>query len=168
MRRKLTALGLATALVGSGVVIGAMVPAASQQGGPTTIRLCDQDRTGYERDVNVGRRGFSPGDSAVFIDRLLNPVTGDRAGRLVGKVVFVKLFRQPQDARFIADVTVSLPRGKISLYGTARFREFRRGAKVAVVGGTGAYNRVRGAALLQQGRCRGRSGIRLTLNLYRQ
>lgn len=163
MRRKLMALGVVTALVGSGVVIGTMVPAASQQGG--TITVCDQNRTGYNKDISVGKKGFSPGDFSVFTDKLLNPQTGRGAGRLVGRAVIVKVLRKPNDALFIADLTTYFPKGKITWYGPGKFRGFRTGLKLAITGGTGIYNQARGGVIVKDAMCRGRRGLRLTFNL---
>lgn len=103
--------------------MGAVVPAASQQAEAFT--LCDQDVTGYERDIDVGREDFSPGDLFIFTDKLQNPRTGKRAARLEGKATYMKVRRR--DALFIADITTTFPNGKIRWYGSSWFRCFREG-----------------------------------------
>jgi hypothetical protein len=163
MRKKLVVLGVVTSLVGSGIVIGAMIPASSQEGG--TITVCDQDRRGFNKDIDVGKNGFSPGDYSVFRDKLLDTQTGNSAGGLVGRATFVKIFRKRNDGLFIADVTTHLRRGSITAYGTGKFRKFRTGLKFAITGGTGSYNQAQGAVLVKAGKCGGRPGVRLTFNL---
>jgi hypothetical protein len=163
MRKRLIVLGVVTSLIGSGVVIGAMIPASSQEGGNITV--CDQNRPGYNKDIDVGRNGFSPGDYSVFQDKLLNTQTGNGAGRLVGRLTFVKVFRKANDVLFIADITTQLRRGKISFYGAGRFGKFRTGLKLPVTGGTGAYSGAGGSVTGRNGKCDGKPGIRLTFNL---
>jgi hypothetical protein len=160
MSKRVAALSVATALVG-GVVVGAVVPASSQQ--TEAFTLCDQNRTGYERNIDVGREDFSPGDLFLFTDKLQNPRTGKGAARLVGKATYVKVRRR--DALFIADITTIFPNGKISWYGSSWFESFRAGAKFVVTGGTGSYRGAQGSVIVENGRCRGKRGLRLTFNL---
>jgi hypothetical protein len=163
MRKKLVVLGVVTSLIGSGVVIGAMVPASSQEGG--TIRVCDQNRPGYSKDIDVGRNGFSAGDYNLFRDRILSTQTGNSAGHVVGRVTFVKILYKPNDVRFILDFTTQLRRGKITVYGAGQFRKFRKGLKLPITGGTGAYSAAGGFVNVSNGRCGGKAGVRLVFNL---
>jgi hypothetical protein len=164
MRKRLTALGVASALVGSGVVIGLMVPASSQQGG-TTITACVRDRGGYTKDIDVGKKGFSAGDYLLESDPLRNPKSGTVVGHSVVKVTLVKRFRKRNDVLFIVDSTDRFAKGKISTYGYAKFSAVRKGVKIAIIGGTGIYNQARGAAFVKAGRCGGERGIRITYNV---
>jgi hypothetical protein len=158
-------LGVVTSLIGSGVVIGAMVPAASQQP-ETTFTLCDRNRGGYSKDIDVGKQGFSAGDYFVEVDTLRRPKSGAKVGRIVVKTTFVRVFRKQQDARFIVDFQATLPNGKITGYGSARFSSFQKGgSKFAITGGTGTYNEVRGGAIVRSGRCGGKAGVIITFNL---
>jgi hypothetical protein len=145
------------------VVVGAMLPAASQQ--DTTLALCDTNRSGYEKNVNTGKKGFSPGDGFVFSDPLLNRQSGNRAGRLVGQITFLRIFRQPQDVLFHAHVSIQFPKGKVTVFGHGKFRGLRNGFKLPITGGTGRYNGAGGNADIQSGKCRGKPGIRITLNV---
>jgi hypothetical protein len=99
MRNKFVVVGVMTALIGSGVVIGAMVPAASQQPG-TTFTVCDRNRGGYNREIDVGRNGFSAGDGILEVDTLRRPKSGAKVGRLV-----VRVFRRQQDSLVVGDFT---------------------------------------------------------------
>jgi hypothetical protein len=165
MRKKLVVLGVVTSLIGTGVVIGAMVPAASQQPG-TSFTLCDRNRGGYSKDIDVGKQGFSAGDYFVEVDTLRRPKSGAKVGRIVVKTTFVRVFRKQQDARFIADFQAAFPNGKITGYGSARFSSFQKGGSgFAITGGTGTYNEVRGGAIVRNGRCGGKAGVLITFNL---
>jgi len=163
MRKKLVGLGVVTSLIGSGLVIGAMIPASSQEG--QTITVCDQNREGYNKDINVGKKGFSAGDYSLFRDKLWDTETGNRSGRLMGRLTFVKVLRKANDVFFILDITTHLPGGEITVYGDGKFGGFRNGLKFAITGGTGSYNQAQGAVLAKFGRCDGKAGIRLTFNL---
>ena len=165
MRKKFVVLGVVTALIGSSVVIGAMVPAASQQQG-TTFTVCDRNRGGYNKDVDLGKKGFSPGDQFLEIDTLRRPKSGAKVGKLVVRGSFVRIFRKRDDALFIVDFTATFRNGKISGYGYTRFSNFQaQGGKFAVVGGTESYNDVRGAVVVKSGQCGGKPGTRITFNL---
>jgi hypothetical protein len=164
MRKGLAALGVASALVGSGVVIGVMVPASSQQGG-ATITACVRNRGGYTKNVDVGKKRFSAGDYLLETDPLRNPESGKVVGHSVVKLTFVKLFPKRNDVLFIVDSTDRFAKGKISTYGYGRFSAGRKGLKIAIIGGTGIYNQARGAALVKFGRCAGKPGTRITYNL---
>jgi hypothetical protein len=165
MRKKLVVLGVVTALIGSGVVLGAMVPAASQQPG-TTFTVCDRNRGGYNKDVDLGKKGFSAGDQFLEVDTLRRLKSGAKVGRLVVRGSFVRVFRKQQDALFIVDFTATLRNGKVSGYGYTRFSKFEReGGKFAIVGGTGSYNDVRGAVVVTGGRCGGKPGAHIRFNL---
>jgi hypothetical protein len=111
MRKKLVLLGVVTSLIGSGVVIGAIVPAASQQPG-TRFTVCDRNRGGYSKDVDLGKKGFSAGDQSMEVDTLRRPKTGAKVGRLVVSGTFVRVFRKPQDALFIVNFTATFRNGK--------------------------------------------------------
>lgn len=160
--------GLASALFASGLTAGALVPAASQDATTTTFTYCDKDKVSFDHVVNEGRKKFGPGDWAVFTAPQFSTTTGKKVARHFGRFTFVKP-RGERDGHFIIDVTVVLPKGKVTVYGAARFsQEEGRGAKFAVTGGTGAYRNVRGALIAQRGKCRGARGTRLTYNLVLQ
>jgi hypothetical protein len=140
-----------------------MIPASSQEDG--TITGCDHNRPGYTKNIDVGKKGLSPDDYEVFRDKLLDTQTGNGADRLVGRLTFAKNLPKANDAIFIVDVTTQLRAGKITAYGSGRFRALRKGLKFAITGGTGDYNDARGAVLVKGGGCGGKEGTRLTFNL---
>jgi hypothetical protein len=169
MRKRLVALGVSATLVGSGVVIGAMVPALPQQQGTTTFTVCEQFRTEYLKEIDVAKKGFSAGDTILFANRVVNPQTGKGRGRLVGKAVIIRRFLKREDASFIADFSFLFPKGKVSLYAAGQESDLlRRQAKFGITGGTGSYSRVRGEVVSEFGKCRGKRGARYTLNFVRQ
>lgn len=161
-------IGFASALFASGLLAVALVPAASQDATATTFTYCEKGKVGFEHFINEGRKKFGPGDWSVFTAPQFSPKTGKKVARHFGRFTFVK-HRGERDGYFIIDVTVVLPKGKVTVYGASRFsQETGRGAKFAVTGGTGAYNNVRGAVISRRGKCDGARGTRLTYNLVTQ
>jgi hypothetical protein len=124
------------------VVAGAMVLGAalfetwdSEAGtGPATIRLTDR-QTSYER-VDIGPRGRSAGDteieSALVYNRRITP-------RALGHVEFICSYTIGLNRNCRG--TLFMPKGKIVVGGTMRYRQFY---ELAVLGGTGLYDNARG------------------------
>ena len=134
-----------------GLVFGGMaLPASSQgPGGRTTITIFDPNRTDYSKDVNVGRKGFSPGDWNVSIEKALDPETCEPAGRAVIRFTVVRLVGD-NNADFIVDFTYLRSDGKITAYSAGRFSDFENGFAFPVTGGAGAYKDATGEVTIQE------------------
>ena len=132
-------------------VVGSAVPVNSQQPAERqTITVFDPNKTEYERFVNEGRNGLSPGDQILFVDKQLDPETCERVGSLTGRLQIVKTISD-QNARFMGDFTVKLAGGKIVASGAAWFTEFEGADPVfAVTGGTETYKDVSGEVSFQE------------------
>ena len=143
-------VGVVAAVATLGVV-GSAVPVQSQQPAERqTITFFDPNRTEYERFVNEGRRGLSPGDVILFVDKQLDPETCDRLGSLTGRLQIIKTISD-RDARFSGEFTVTLAGGKIVAGGAARFSEFAGTDPVfAVTGGTETYRDASGEVSFQE------------------
>ena len=102
--------------------------------GPATIRITDR-QTSFER-VDVGRRGRSAGDmevvNALVFNRRITP-------RALGHVEFVCTYTVGINRTCRG--TLFMPRGKIVVGGTMRYRQFY---ELAILGGTGLYDNARG------------------------
>jgi hypothetical protein len=98
------------------------------------IRITNS-QTGYER-VDIGSRGTSPGDLEIIAQSLYNRRLTTRS---IGHADLVCTFINKR-ARSCRG-TYFLPRGKIVVGGSLRFRQFY---ELAVLGGTGLYNNARG------------------------
>jgi hypothetical protein len=125
----------------SGLIVGSAIPVASQQPPErTTLTFFDPRRTDYDKFVNAGRRGFSPGDVLLFIEKLRDPETCDPAGRIIGKFTVSKLVGR-QNAFFQLDFGFRLPDGTITGYHAGKFSDFESETRnrIAVTGGTDAY-----------------------------
>jgi hypothetical protein len=86
--------------------------------------------------VDIGRRGTSPGDIEVISQSLFNRrVTTKSIGH--SDLVCTFIDTRARSCRG----TYFLPRGKIMVGGSLRFRQFY---ELAVLGGTGLYNNARG------------------------
>ncbi len=149
------AAAVAAALAGS-------LSAASQQPGRETFSLCTQEQSGFDRMIDVGRKGFSPGDYSVGVKPLFDAATGARKGRLVSTFTFVQPIGK-NGGRGYVEGTHELADGKITFYGSFSFSD--DDVAFAVTGGTGAYSGVRGTVTDSPGRCRGKKGGRMTYAL---
>jgi hypothetical protein len=102
--------------------------------GPSVIRITNR-QVEYER-VDVGTQGTSAGDIEVINQSLFNRRLTTRS---IGHSDLVCTFLNAR-ARSCRG-TYFLPRGKIVVGGSLRFRQFY---ELAVLGGTGIYNNARG------------------------
>ena len=129
MRRIVAAVGVATLGVASLAVQG------SAATGPAQIRITTtQLRSAY---VDVGPRGRSVGDMEVYSGALYNRrITGKSIGRT--ELVCTNTFSGVRSCRG----SYTLPKGKLVVGGTLRYRELYQ---LAVLGGTGLYDNARGS-----------------------
>jgi hypothetical protein len=131
MRWKLEVLG-ALALVVLLQMHGA--GAATGLRGPGTIRITDVERA--FATVDTGVRGRSPGDVEITRWSLFNRRITPKA---IGHAELVCTFTTGKSRN--CSGTYVLPRGKLVVSGQLLFRQF---FQLAVVGGTGLYDNVRG------------------------
>jgi hypothetical protein len=132
MRLLLRALGVAGALVLGAALFETWESEAIT--GPATIRITDR-QTSFER-VDVGRRGRSTGDveveSALVFNRRITP-------RALGHIEIICTYTVGLNRNCRG--TLFMPKGKIVVGGTMRYRQFY---ELAVLGGTGLYDNARG------------------------
>ena len=160
-----------TAALVAGIVLGLIVgglalPASSQGPGQrTTITVFDPNRTDYDKEIDEGRKGFSPGDWNVSIEKVFDPETCERAGRATIRFVFVRQTGR-NDGNFIVDFTYTRADGSITSYGSGKFSDFEGGFAFPVTGGSEAYKDATGEVLLEEGveRC-DKKGALLTFDL---
>lgn len=136
--------GKVTALV-VGVVGGVLAAAAAGDStlragtGPAKIGITDRlirvDR------VDIGARGTSPGDMEIVRSSLFNRRVTPRA---IGHSQLVCTFVDSGRSR-VCRGTYFLPRGKLVVGGSLRFRQFY---DLAVLGGTGLYDNARGTVTI--------------------
>lgn len=149
------------------VLVGTAVPVGSQQPAERrTITLFDPAKTNYERFLNEGKQGLSPGDTVLFVENQLDTETCERAGQLVGNIMITKILKG-ENALFEGSFTLLLPDGKITAGGVARFSEFMNTEPIfAVTGGTGAYRDASGEVTIQEGvELCGKAGDLTTIDL---
>jgi hypothetical protein len=138
---------------------------ASPQENAQTFSICLPDRSGYEKSVDVGAKGFSSGDYSIFQDPILDRESGELIGHSFGRSTIVKVTKG--DATFILETTFHIPaRGKVVTYDATRFSRLDKGKAEAVIGGTGEFANARGTASTTEGRCApGKSGARIRFEL---
>jgi len=108
--------------------------ASGELRGPGTIRITDRQRSLDE--VDLGVRGRSPGDVEITRWSLYNTRITPRP---IGHAELVCTFTGRTSRS--CNGTYVLPRGKLVVSGQILFRQF---FQLAVVGGTGLYENVRG------------------------
>ena len=126
-------------------------PVVSQQPAERqTLSFFDPRATDFEKFLNEGRRGISPGDTILFVEKQLDPETCERAGKLVGRIQIVKRAGR-ENALFHGDFTLLLSSGKITAAGAGKFSDFMSTDPMfAVTGGTETYRDASGEVTLTE------------------
>lgn len=133
-------------IVMSGVPVNSQQPPERQ-----TIQTFDPRKTNYERFINEGKQGLSPGDTIMFVENQLDPETCEPVGKLIGKIQIIRIHGE-NDATFMGGFTMKLAGGKIIAEGVARFSEFESTDPIfAVTGGTETYKDASGEVVIQEG-----------------
>ena len=133
-------LGVTLVLVAVMVAVSAL-PAVSQQPPPRNeLTFFDPNKTNWERVVDERRKGFSTGDTILFVDAIFDPETCERRATLTGQIVLSKPLGE-ENSWFMGNFTLKLADGKIVAGAAAKFSEFGQADKgtFAVTGGTDAY-----------------------------
>jgi hypothetical protein len=125
---------LIVALTGA-ALLAATAGAGTRLTGPGTIRITSREVS--ETRVDVGQKGLSPGDMDVLREQIFNTrITPKAIGHAELVCVYtVKTSRNCQGTFF-------LPKGKIVVAGPVFYRQLY---ELAVIGGTGLYDNVRGS-----------------------
>jgi hypothetical protein len=126
---------LAGALLGVALITGSVTQGSPELSGPGTIRITSRDIA-----VSVDNRGAARRDAGDVI--LVRQLLFNKAIRQapIGHSDLVCTFTGSKARQ--CSGTYFLPRGKIVVVGSMRYREFY---KLAVVGGTDIYDNVRGS-----------------------
>jgi hypothetical protein len=138
MFRKLSIVGLAgvLVLVGGGL---SMALAGNNITTAETLVLTETNLKG--RSVNVGKPGFGPGDSFIFVDSLTDPADGSRVGTVRGQcTIQIGQWQTCQVGGFLDG------RGEIFVSGVTRNTDQPMAQDFAITGGTKEFENVRGSA----------------------
>jgi Allene oxide cyclase barrel like domain len=136
MLKKLSILVVgALVLVGGGIT---MAFASSNITQPETLVL--NDETIKEGNVDVGKPGFGPGDSFMFVDKLTDPADGSVVGKAHGSCTF-----ELQQWAYCQAGAVITDRGQIVVDGFIKGSDGPSTFDLAVTGGTGEFDNVRGS-----------------------
>ena len=150
-------LGGMVALAAGAALALTLIPAQSAGGATERFRVCDQNHPGYEADVDEGEQGFSAGDRFLFVDKLLDPSTGRKAGRDSGDATIIRVIHG-QDALTHINAMFYFPNGKISVFFAARFGDLDKGERFPITGGAGHYENATGSVFIKNHSCDGKSG----------
>jgi hypothetical protein len=140
MFRKLSIFGLAgvLVLVGGGL---ATALAGNNITSPETLVLTETQTKG--KGVDVGKPGFGPGDSFIFVSSLTDKADGSKAGSVHGQcTVQTGHWLLCEAGAFIGD------RGEISVAGfvSGNTQSF----DIPITGGTGEFDNARGTVHIDQ------------------
>jgi hypothetical protein len=128
-------LMLVAAMLGFALITGSVTQGSSDLQGPGTIRISSRDID--VALVNRGAASRGSGDVLVIRQLLFNKGITQKA---IGHSDIVCTYTGRRSRQ--CSGTYFLPRGKIVVSGSLRYREF---FKLAVVGGTDLYDNVRGS-----------------------
>ncbi|MDP9235222.1 MAG: hypothetical protein M3P01_11835 [Actinomycetota bacterium] len=162
MIKKLAALGATVGAVTTAILLASLVPASSHGAITKRFTVCEKGNSGFVKNIDVGKHGFSAGDYQVNSTPAYH--AGHRVATDVGKQTVVRRIGK-HDAQIIVDATMILHAGKVSAYGPARVSRFAKGVSFPVTGGTGLYRKAVGTARVEDGSCVGKPGIRLHFRL---
>ena len=123
-------------LLAAGLVLGAGWDAWTSQAGTGPARIRITDRQVSFATVDVGRGGRSAGDMQIWSTLLFNQRITRRP---IGHTEFLCTYTRGISRSCRG--TVFLPRGKLIVGGSLRFRQFY---ELAILGGTGLYDNARG------------------------
>ncbi len=158
MLRKLSIVGVAGALVAVAAGGVTMALAAGDITQPETIVVVDT--TVKDGFVDVGKEGFSLGDSFMFLDTLTEATTESEVGSARGQCTFnLRQWALCEAAFFIGE------RGEIFVAGAVRLTEEAASFDVPITGGTGEFENVRGSIHIEPVPGQEEEVSKITLNL---
>jgi len=138
---------VASTAVVAAVLVAWLAPASLAQ---TQIQVLDHEGP-YERFVDAGKPGLSPGDVILGTHQLFDAADPTTVvGRDFERLTVLRVRSGGEDFDFVYDSTLRFDDGDIVLYGEAKISDAFTpgGATVAVTGGTGAYVGMNGAATI--------------------
>lgn len=142
MARKLSLFALAGALVVISAGGISMAAAAGDITQPETIVVLDT--TVKDGFVDVGKKGFSLGDTFMFLGRLTSEADGSRVGTVRGQcTINLGEWALCEAAFSIGD------RGDVAAEGAIRLTEEPAAFDVPITGGTGEFENVRGSVHIE-------------------
>ena len=125
------------------IVLLGVAAASRSSTSVTASRTITFDVAFHDTEVDLGETGPSLGDERIFADDLLD-ANGSKVGDDAGVCIFTSL--EPPEAA--CHITFVLSRGQIA---TQFFNTPPARKVAAIVGGTGAYRRARGEAVIVEG-----------------
>jgi hypothetical protein len=133
------ATGIVVGLV-AGMVIGGGV--GSAQGGKPPQTLVYTDKTITSHNIDVGRKGFSAGDSFAGHDNLLQ--NGKVVGKLTVECTIADLNRKTHSATALCNAVAKLAGGQLDLTARPTFANNNPSFRIGITGGTNAYRNASG------------------------
>ena len=146
--RRSRAVAAATSLTVGVLAVAIVGWLASPSIARTQIQVLDREGP-YEKDVDLGKVGTSPGDVSFESHPLVDPSDGTTVvGRDFERVTIFKVLSGGRDLDFVYDSTLRLSGSDIVVYGEGRYSDIFTpdGVTISVVGGTGVFEGASGTA----------------------
>jgi hypothetical protein len=120
---------------------------APQSVAQTQIQVLDHEGP-FEKAIDLGTAGFSPGDLTLGTHKLFDVDGTTVVGRDFERLQVLRVLAGGEDFNFVYDSTIRLADGDIVLYGEGRISDIFTpgGATIVVTGGTGSYDDAGGTA----------------------
>ncbi len=137
--------GAASAVLLAGLGVAWLAPTSFAQ---PEIQVLDHEGP-YEKNVDVGKEGLSPGDVTLGSHQLFDAADPTSVvGRDFERITVLRIVSKGQDFDFLYDSTLRFADGDIVLYGEGRISEVftPEGVTIPVIAGTGTYRGMEGAA----------------------
>ena len=162
-RWALLASGGLTAVLAVALLAPVSSAGAPRGTGDTQITVFDVEGP-YEKDIDLGKPGFGPGDVIFEIQPAIDPVDESPVGKVFTRLQVMRVLKSG-DFIFYLDCEVKLANGSILFNGPAKFSGFNTGAVFPVTGGTGIYELARGTLTATFATVGGRDGATLAFDL---
>lgn len=164
--RTFAAAAAATALGVAGLAAFGNAPATSQEPATTVQKkeVFSKDRLERQTDIDLGRKGPSPGDRIIARGPLFDATaTRRKAGNFTAEIV--NFDNRTVLSQFTS--TWTFPDGQLVAVGTFAFRRVLSpaGGQLAIVGGTGAYAGASGTITTRVRKIGGDEGFALSFQI---
>ena len=139
-------------------------PATSQQPADDLQKVAwSKDKTEHPTDLDLGKKGPSPGDRLVTRGLFFDKNGSRKIGSYVGEIVTFN----PKTLLVGMTVTATFPDGQLTLVGSLPFRRVlsTAGATLAITGGTGSYTGAAGTATIHAHKVRRDDGFLFTFDI---
>lgn len=162
-RARIAGSMLGLIVVGAAGLVIAEHPQKAAAQTSSQMQFFGPDGSGFERFVDVGKKGYSSGDDTYFKVDLIDTSTDAVAGNAVG--ICTALKPSPANTLQRCEFQANLDGGSILAIASFKVATLEAGAALAIVGGTGAYNSAAGTLTFTSTERDGATGALIDIDL---